>query len=133
MLCSLVAVALFAQAGCAAFAHLSGNPVKEYSDPAQTIVLRAGEEFVIALPSNPSTGYTWDYTVDAGLVQFVSREFRSQATATPVVGTGGTDYLLFRAIKAGEAEITMVYHRPWETSTPVPPQDHKVFAVRISG
>jgi predicted secreted protein len=46
-----------------------------------------------------------------------------------VSNVGGVDYFRFKALKAGEAEITMVYKRLWEDPTP---QDAtKVFTVNI--
>ena len=44
-----------------------------------------------------------------------------------IVGAGGVDYFRFKALKAGEAEITMVYKRPWEEES----IDQKVFTVNI--
>ncbi len=45
-------VAIFLVAGCA-------GGVKTCSDSAQTINIGTNQEFVIALDSNPTTGYGW--------------------------------------------------------------------------
>ena len=53
----------------------------------------------------------------------------SDEKATGLVGAGGTQYFRFKALKTGETEITLVYKRSWEESTP---QDvTKVFTVNI--
>jgi len=35
-----------------------------YSDPAQTIEVKAGQGFVMALDENPTVGYTWQEEFD---------------------------------------------------------------------
>ena len=44
-----------------------------------------------------------------------------------IVGAGGVDYFRFRALKAGETEINMVYKRSWEEEG----IDQKLFTVNI--
>lgn len=41
--------------------------IKVYSDAKQTIEVNIGEGFVIALKSNPTTGYSWQVQFDAYL------------------------------------------------------------------
>jgi len=41
-------------AGCA------GQLPKEYDDPSQEIEIGVGEQFILALDSNPTTGYNWE-------------------------------------------------------------------------
>jgi predicted secreted protein len=78
------------------------------SDNGQKITLFAGQELVIQLPGNPSTGYTWE--------------------AKDLVGSGGTLTLTFRVLKTGPAALTLVYHRSWETSV-APQQTFSITAV----
>ncbi len=44
-----------------------------------------------------------------------------------IVGAGGVDYFRFKALKAGETEIYMVYKRSWEEEG----IEQKVFTVNI--
>jgi len=44
-----------------------------------------------------------------------------------IVGAGGVDYFRFKALKAGETQITMVYKRSWEETW----IEQKVFTVNI--
>jgi len=38
--------------------------LKVYGDPAQTIEVKVGQEFIIALDENPTTGYAWQEEFD---------------------------------------------------------------------
>ena len=86
------------------------------SDNGQKLTLFAGQELVIQLPGNPSTGYTWEAKdLDAGMFQQVGEPVFVSSN-TNLVGSGGTLTLTFRVLKTGPAALTLVYHRPWETN-----------------
>lgn len=71
----------------------------------------AGEEFTVRLPSNPTTGYAWQFlpTGDRGTVQFVSTVY--EPPKTDRAGAGGTEIWTFRALCKGEARIEFIYVR----------------------
>jgi inhibitor of cysteine peptidase len=104
--------------------------VKTYSDSGQTIDIGAGQQFVIALGSNPTTGYGWQESYDETMLELVGGEpTYEEETDEDIVGAGGVEYFRFKALKEGETEITLVYKRTWEEPTP---QDlTKVFTVNI--
>ena len=118
-------VAICLVAGCV-------GVVETYTDPGQTVTIGVNQEFVIALGSNPTTGYSWQASYDKTMLELVG----GQSTYKPakeakelVVGAGGVEYFQFKALKTGETEITLVYRRPWEEPTP---QDvTKVFTISI--
>jgi inhibitor of cysteine peptidase len=98
------------------------------SDNGQKISLFAGQELVIQLPGNPSTGYTWEAkNLDAGMFQQVG-EAVFAASNSNLVGSGGTLTLTFRVLKTGSAALTLVYHRSWETGV-APLQTFSITAV----
>ena len=114
-------VAILLVAGC-------GGGVKTYTDSGQTINTGVNQEFVIALDSNPTTGYIWQASYDESLLQLVGKSYEmGKAAEQGAVGAGGVEYFQFKALKTGETEITLVYKRPWEEET----LDQKVFAVNI--
>ncbi len=123
----LVTVAVIAtslMAGCV-------GEVKTYTDSGQTIDIGVNQEFIIALGSNPTTGYGWQETYDETMLEMMGEKTYKpgEEAEEGVVGAGGVEYFRFKALKAGEAEITMVYKRSWEEPTP---QDvTKVFTVSI--
>jgi len=74
---------------------------------------RIGDEFVVVLEGNPTTGYLWEVeAVDESILQQVGEsEFLSDSK---VPGSGGKLTLVFRAMAPGQTTLRLVYHRPWE-------------------
>ena len=87
------------------------------ADNGKKLNVRAGEQFVVVLEGNPSTGYIWEAKdLDASMIQQVGEtEFKSSNSNPGFAGAGGTLTLKFRALKVGTTNLTLVYHRPWET------------------
>ena len=79
--------------------------------------VKVGEQIVVVLEGNPSTGYIWEAKdLDASMIQQVGEtEFKSSNSNPGFAGAGGTLTLKFRALKVGTTSMTLVYHRPWET------------------
>jgi inhibitor of cysteine peptidase len=85
--------------------------MQRFTDPAAAVRVAAGEEFALALPGNPSTGYTWQAGVDPRFLELTGREFEPGGAG---VGAAGTEVLHFHALTAGKTEITCEQRRPWE-------------------
>lgn len=105
-------------------------PGLQVSDPQQTVVAKSGEEFSLVLEANPTTGYHWGVVgeLDANAVQFVKNEYTS--TSDPnLVGGGGLEVWTFKAVSAGEAQITLGYYPP--SNDPVEPQQIMTFTVTV--
>jgi inhibitor of cysteine peptidase len=119
----LAVVATCLVAGCT-------GKVETYTDPGQTVTIGVNQEFVIALGSNQTTGYSWQESHDQTMLELVEKIYKEEAKQG-VVGAGGVEYFRFKAVKTGQTEITLVYKRPWEEPTP---QDAtKVFTINIEG
>ena len=104
--------------------------VKTYDDSGQPIDIGLNREFVIALGSNPTTGYGWQVTHDESMLELVEQIYKpSEEVKDGVVGAGGVEYIRFKTLQKGETEITLVYKQPWEESTPE--DETKTFTVRI--
>ena len=73
-----------------------------------------GQEFVIALASNPTTGYLWT-SMDNPQVTFVSTH---QTTSETLPGAPGTQELTFRADHTGSSTLELVYSRSFEPGQP---------------
>ena len=101
--------------------------VKTYTDSGQTISIGITQEFVIALGSNPTTGYSWQESYDGTMLELVGGESTYKESKEGVVGAGGIEYFRFKALKAGETEITLAYKRPWEEEI----VEQKVFTINI--
>ena len=111
-------------AGC------GGGTVKAHSDPEETIDSSMNGEFIvlIALESNPTTGYSWVAEFDAAMLELVEETFElGEYTKQGLVGVGGTELFRFKGLSCGKTEITFKYKRSWETET----LDTKVFTVEV--
>ncbi|HEY5271277.1 MAG TPA: protease inhibitor I42 family protein [Anaerolineales bacterium] len=98
------------------------------ADKGSQVEVKVGEQIVITLDGNPSTGYTWE-AKDLDTTMFEQVGDSTFNSSNPgLVGSGGTLTLTFKALKAGSASLTLVYHRPWETG--VDPTD--TFAVTVT-
>jgi inhibitor of cysteine peptidase len=87
--------------------------------------VREGDEFVVALPANPSTGYSWT-AADNPDVMFVSSH-QAQGGSQP--GAPGTQELSFRADHAGQSTLELAYSRSFEPG--VPPAKTAKFPVTV--
>jgi len=121
MLVTVTLVVISLVAGCV-------GEVKTYTDSGQAISIGVDQEFVIALGSNPTTGYGWQESYDGGMLRLVESKYEMGKEAKQgVVGAGGVEYFRFKALKTGKTEITLVYKRPGEEEI----LEQKVFTVGI--
>ncbi|QLH43078.1 MAG: protease inhibitor I42 family protein [Coxiellaceae bacterium] len=113
------------------FASAANKPV--YTDSSQIIeATPAKSTFIIALPSNPSTGYSWK------IKSYPQQQLKliKQAYVPPkkqLIGGGGTETWLFSVKPSafknpGSGQIELIYQRPWE-NIPVKTQ---IFKIKIS-
>ena len=73
----------------------------------------------VELTGNPTTGYTWVYSMSPeGVVREVSNEYIADKTDKAVVGSSGKFIFTFEALTAGETELIFSYLRVWEEDTP---------------
>lgn len=102
-----------------------------FSDPRQTVSIQAGQDFIISLESNPTTGYSWKYLGSSpeGVVEMVGNEFRPPEIQRK--GAGGKEEWRFRSLKAGKTVISFQYVRPWEKN--VQPKRTADFKVVVLG
>jgi predicted secreted protein len=110
--------------------------IPTFSDPAQPITVKAGQQFVIYLPYNPDTGFTWQEEYDKSKLELVqSTCVLCQTGQSQFLQGQGYDisggysnippsaqYSQFRALIKGETKITMAYKNsptadPVETQT----------------
>jgi inhibitor of cysteine peptidase len=95
-------------------------PMQTLTENFNTISVKNGETFAIELPSNASTGYSWDLHLQSGQASLVKQNFVSSAPPGRKgrVGAGGTSVYVYKADAAGTIEIDAEYKRAWETGTP---------------
>ena len=89
------------------------TPIVTEAQNGKTVVVAIGAPLVIALESNPSTGYSWRVSKnDAAVVKFLDQS--AFPPARPVPGTLGRELFKFKAIAPGTDSIELEYLRPWE-------------------
>lgn len=85
--------------------------MKTYGADASTIEASRGDAFVIELEALPGAGYRWEAEVPAGAVRLRGHDVHPGAA----IGAASKERLTFDAVDIGEAEIHLVYKRPWES------------------
>lgn len=79
--------------------------------------LPVGNEIVVTLCSNPTTGFSWEPAVisDGAVLKEVSHEFIGpESDPPPPPGTPGQEVWTFETVKSGVTEVSLQYSRPWE-------------------
>jgi predicted secreted protein len=80
------------------------------------IELHVGEEFVIVLSENPTTGFRWR-PISSGepVCSLLDHSFESVGSSP---GRAGSHSWRFRAVKVGVGTIEFAYSRSWEQDRP---------------
>jgi inhibitor of cysteine peptidase len=89
---------------------------KTYESSDVVIVdLVPGDQLVLNIPANATTGYQWVLKDDfeAKFIQLVSTEYK--APDSELMGAGGTSVWTFKAQEEGVTTLGFEYIRPWET------------------
>ena len=88
---------------------------KTYTREQARIGIRAGEQFLVELESNPTTGYQWQPAFDPAALKLVGRDFSlAGAAACAAIGGGGVERFRFESLAAGATQLSFAYQRSWE-------------------
>lgn len=100
-----------------------------FRSPSIPVTAYAGDQFTVTLPSNPSTGYSWQMLnqPDAKVLRKTVAKYNEPEK--PMPGKPGTETWTFKAVGKGKQSIEMVYLRPWEKG--VTPERKQVFEVTV--
>jgi inhibitor of cysteine peptidase len=92
----------------------AGSQSSAFEDPGVPIKVQPGDEFSIALASNPSTGFRWKMTLpeDQETVTFLGASHVASEEVMP--GVPGKEVYKFKAVTPGATNVEFVYERPWE-------------------
>lgn len=111
MACGVLAVAMLA--GCASS--------QQNEDPKQSdIELQNGNAhylenvLTISLNENPTTGYTWSYTLEGTNLVFSNDSYEPDEAEEGVAGSGGTHDFVFEGTSEGSATLSFTEGQPWE-------------------
>ena len=103
--------------------------IKQSNTAAIPVVVPAGSQFVINLPSNQTTGYKWTMAGkgNARVVQMVSNVYNEPSN--PMPGKGGSESWTFKAVAKGKVTFVLNYARPWEKN--VRPAKSQTFNITV--
>lgn len=82
-------------------------------DTGKSLQLARGQDLVIRLPENPTTGYLWK--VEAFDDQILAFQGRQAAAPGPGIGSGREVIFAFKALKPGLSRIRLKRSREWVT------------------
>lgn len=113
-------VLLVGVAGCAAR--------KVYGENTLRIATAVGQDVVIKLASNPTTGYDWQIggSPDPRIAALIESDY--ELPRSPAPGAGGQRRWTFRAVGPGTTTIRFDYARPWERT---PPEKSTTFTITV--
>lgn len=88
---------------------------KTYTREHPSISVKAGDQFVVELASNPTTGYQWQPAFDPAALKLVGRDFSLAGAAVgATIGGGGGERFRFESLAAGASRLSFAYQRAWE-------------------
>lgn len=92
---------------------------KTFSIEDTDIQAKVGDQFVIELESNATTGFQWGISgsLNPSVVSKVRSTYVAGPNAQKMVGAGGVERWTFKALGKGTAKIAMIYTQPWEKTT----------------
>ncbi|QYY36124.1 protease inhibitor I42 family protein [Ruficoccus sp. ZRK36] len=125
------------QSGAGSTQSLSDGDTIGLGSNGSTLLLKVGESFVVSLPTNASTGYSWELSDSyksvlrqgGGNTQNMTSDHQTAMNdgAPAMLGAPTLKSWTFTASKAGEAPLHFEYLRPWEKDS----DPAKVFEVTI--
>ena len=86
---------------------ISWLDIPTYNEFWGTVTTSIGEEFAIVLSQNPRLGLSWYATYDENLLVLLASDFKGYSTSSGFVA--GDQYIIFKGLKMGTAEITFIY------------------------
>ena len=114
--------------GCTAGNDIT-NTTKAHGDPDQIINVSRNEHFFLTLPSERrDEGYRWGAYFDGTMLSLIKATY--QKNYDNRTDAGSTEWFEFKAVKAGECEIRLVYMH-WLDEGSTKPIDEKSFNINI--
>jgi inhibitor of cysteine peptidase len=87
----------------------------DLNDSGSQVELAKGQDLVIELESNPTTGYGWHVVeMDEAILKQIGEVEYTPSQTGEIVGAGGVEVLRFEAIEVGTTYLELGYLRVWE-------------------
>ncbi|WP_457969509.1 protease inhibitor I42 family protein [Pseudomonas sp. R4-84] len=112
----LVPVSLALLSACATLPKHNVTVEKQSQCPVQ---LKSGQNLILSLPSNPTTGYRWSIQDSAGgVLKGLGPEVYRNPEDAGIVGAAGVSTWRFQAFDAGTGRLRLTYQQPWAPEVP---------------
>ena len=99
----------------AACAHPRAQNVTVEEQSECPIQLHVGQNLMLSLPSNPTTGYRWAIQDSAGgVLRSLGPEVYNSSDDGQLLGSGGHSTWRFEAFAAGNGRLRLTSQQPWE-------------------
>ncbi len=107
----LVPLALVLLAGCASQSKQNLTVEKQTACPLK---MHNGQNLILTLPSNPTTGYRWAIQDSAGgVLHALGPEVYRNPEDAGVVGAAGVSTWRFQAFAPGNGRLRLTSQQPW--------------------
>jgi inhibitor of cysteine peptidase len=108
---AVLAVAGLALTACGGNANASKTLNLSARDDGRTVQVHTGDEIVVTLDSNASTGFRWVVTrkPDPQILELVGSDYVTPETT--LVGAGGQEVWRFGAVGEGTMSLELAYQR----------------------
>jgi inhibitor of cysteine peptidase len=112
----LLPLSLALLAACATPSKQNVTVEKQSECPAK---LNNGQNLILILPSNPTTGYRWAIQDSAGgVLRALSPEVYSNPEDAGIVGSAGISTWRFQSFATGTGRLRLTYSQPWAPEVP---------------
>jgi inhibitor of cysteine peptidase len=98
------------------------------ADANHKVVLGIGQDLMVKLESNRSTGYSWSLTESENPI-LTSLRKPTYKISGALPGAGGVKTWTLRATKIGRETLKFEYRRPWEKK--IPPAKTVLFHIAV--
>jgi inhibitor of cysteine peptidase len=99
------------------------------ADNGKSIQVHQGDEIVVRLPENPTTGYRWQIDQVAGLIELEADSYQPESNMQ--FGSGGTREFRFRTKELGTARLGLKHWQAWEGEKSV--TDRFAVEIQVAG
>lgn len=108
--------------------EITGTVVVSEKDEGRRIAADVGNEIIIRLPANRTTGYNWELRdFEKGVLDYLSGDYEAPEGENPFFGAPGVTVLRLVVLRPGAQDLQLIYRRPWDKPDVVA----RTFAVRI--